>query len=75
MPKTPARSIPRELTNEQYASLNFAAVRCTGCTPCCMSHTHFLYQGKVLWACQTKLERQAKPSAKPKPSAKRGRIS
>lgn len=51
------RSLAKELTEKEFAALNFDAVRCTGCTPCCMGHTHFLYDKKVLWACQTKLER------------------
>ena len=54
--KTAPRSLPRELTDDEFAALDFERVRCTTCTPCCMAHVHFLYQGKVIWACQRKLE-------------------
>lgn len=49
---------PRELSPEEFEALDFEAVRCTTCTPCCMSHVHFMYGGKVLWACQTKIEQR-----------------
>ena len=47
-----------QLTDEEYEVLDIESVRCTGCTPCCMGHVHFLYKDSVLWACQTKLERR-----------------
>lgn len=52
------RSAVRELTREEYERLGFDEVRCTGCTPCCVSHAHFLYQKRVLWACQHKLKKR-----------------
>lgn len=54
---------PKELTREEYEALCFDEVRCTGCTPCCMSHVHTLYDGRVLWACQTKIERREREAA------------
>lgn len=52
-----------QLDDEQLAALDLDAVRCTGCTPCCMSHMHFLHDGAVLWACQEKLRRREKKDA------------
>lgn len=52
------RDLPDSLTREEFEALDFESIRCIGCTPCCMSHVHFIYEGKVLWACQTKLERR-----------------
>lgn len=48
--------MPRSLTRDEFEALDYEAVRCTSCTPCCMSHVHFLYEGDVLWACQGKLQ-------------------
>lgn len=56
--KTAHRAAVRELTREEYTRLNFDEVRCTGCTPCCVSHAHFLYEKRVLWACQHKLKKR-----------------
>lgn len=57
MPVARTRQLPRELTDDEFAALDLAQTRCTGCTPCCTGHAHFLYRGKVVWACQTKLKR------------------
>lgn len=52
-----------QLTDEEYEILRFEEVRCTGCTPCCMGHVHFLHRGSVIWCCQTKLERRKEGGA------------
>lgn len=49
------RVAPRELSEEEFAELDFERFRCTQCTPCCTYHTHFIYRGKILWTCGVKL--------------------
>lgn len=64
----PTLPVP-QLSDEEYAVLDIESVRCTGCTPCCMGHVHFLYQDSVLWACQTKLERRKRTAEGAAPSS------
>ena len=52
-----SRIVPKQLSDEEFEALDLDAIRCTGCTPCCMGHVHFLHDNSVIWACQTKLER------------------
>ncbi len=57
----------RQLTDEELASLDFEAVRCTTCTPLCLGHVHFIYRDEVLWACHPKLEKRKRATTMTEP--------
>lgn len=60
-----SRALPREISDQELADLDFENTKCTTCTPCCMNHAHFLHNGKVLWVCQTKLKKRAEQVHRP----------
>lgn len=68
------RIAPRELSDDEVRALDLPATHCTGCTPCCTAHAHFLHEGKVLWACQHKLrrKREERPGAQAEGEAPSG---